>query len=90
MMSKPVWSWLDALVIGVLLVAGTSAMVEARNRVIIGTPDTLEVADPIQPAAVQKTRLCTMTALTGDVAFIPYSEQIAGALTDAPLASCPN
>ena len=90
MMSKPVWSWLDAVIIAVLFVAGTSAMVEARNRVVIDTPDVVEVADPVQAVAAPTTRLCTMTAPTGDIMFIPYSEQVAGAMAGAPFGSCPN
>jgi len=92
MLSKPVWSWLDALVAGLLLVAGTSAMVEARNRVVLDTPDMVDLANSVQSAAPasQPTRLCAISSPTGDIAVMPYASQAAVALTEIPLVSCPD
>ena len=87
MLSKPAWSWLDAVIIGVLLVAGTSAMVEARNRVVIDPPEEADLAEAVKPAP---TQLCSVISPTGDIFFMPYIGQPAASLADAPTVSCPN
>ena len=91
MLSKPVWSWLDAVVIGALLLAGTSAMVEARNTVVIDPPEAVDLADaakvpPLAPAASP----CALSTPTGEVFFAAYAEQAASAMAGVPLMSCAN
>ena len=67
-------------------------MVEARNRVVLDTPDMVDLADSVQPAppASQPARLCAISSPTGDIAVLPYASQAAVAMTEVPLVSCPD
>jgi hypothetical protein len=75
MPSKPAWSKLDAIIVGLLLLAATTAMVEAGNRITIDTPDAVEAVE----AAPAPVAVCAMAGPTGQIRLMPYNGNIGSA-----------
>jgi hypothetical protein len=76
------FSKIDALIIGALSLGGTSAMVEANNRVVIGPPEAAAV-ETVEASKSPAYTTCQIAALNGEFMFMHYASRGARTLPEA-------
>jgi hypothetical protein len=80
---------LDVIIIAALTLSGTSAAVEANNRITIEKPDAVEAIQAVTPAIPERTAYyCHIAAPNGEFGIIQYMADVGAATADALQWAC--